>query len=43
MEIIDMGIWLTILAETCEHSDGDTCHYIKNCAQEVREALTDKI
>lgn len=37
------GLWLTVWAETCDHSDGDTRPYIKNCAIEVQEALTDKI
>lgn len=38
-----LGVWVTVWAETCDHSDGDTRPYIKNCAEEVREALTDKI
>ena len=37
------GFWLTVWAETCDYSDGDTRPYIKNCAIEVQEALTDKI
>ncbi len=35
-----LGVWLTVWAETCDYSDGDTRPYIKNCAEEVREALT---
>ena len=38
-----LGIWITVWAETCNYSDGDTRQYIKNCAEEVCEALTDKI
>lgn len=38
-----LGVWLTVWAETCDYSDGDTRPYIKNCAEEVYEALTDKI
>lgn len=38
-----LGVWLTVWAETCDYSDGDTRPYIKNCAEEVHEALTDKI
>lgn len=37
------GLWLTVWAETCDYSDGDSRRYIKNCAEEVHEALTDKI
>lgn len=35
-----LGIWVTIWAETCGHSDGDARHYIKNCAEKARKALT---
>lgn len=35
-----LGVWVTVWAETCDYSDGDTRPYIKNCAEEVREALT---
>lgn len=38
-----LGVWLTVWAETCDYSDGDTRPYIKNCAEEVHETLTDKI
>lgn len=38
-----LGVWVTIWAETCDYSDGDTRPYIKNCAEEVRDALTNKI
>ncbi len=38
-----MGIWVTVWAETCDYSDGDTRPYIKNCATEVLEAITAKI
>lgn len=38
-----LGVWVTVWAETCDYSDGDTRPYIKNCAEEVHEALTDKI
>ena len=38
-----LGVWVTLWAETCDYSDGDTRPYIKNCAEEVQEALTDKI
>ena len=38
-----LGIWVTVWAETCDYSDGDTRPYIKNCAEEVHQALTDKI
>lgn len=37
------GFWLTVWAETCDFSDGDTRPYIKNCAEEVHQALTEKI
>jgi hypothetical protein len=37
------GKWVTIWAETCDYSDGDTRTYIKNCAIEVHEALTDNV
>lgn len=37
------GLWLTVWAETCDYTDGDTRPYIKNCAIEVQEAITDKI
>lgn len=36
-----LGIWVTIWSETCDYSDGDTRPYIKLCAAEVHEALTD--
>lgn len=35
--------WVTVWAEVCNHSDGDSREYIKNCAQEVQEALTEKV
>lgn len=38
-----LGVWLTVWAETCDYSDGDTRPYIKNCAEEVREALTTSV
>lgn len=38
-----LGVWVTVWAETCDHSDGDTRPYIKNCAEEVREALTTSV
>lgn len=38
-----LGVWVTVWAETCDFSDGDTRPYIKNCAEEVHQALTDKI
>lgn len=38
-----LGVWVTVWAETCDYSDGDTRPYIKNRAEEVRDALTDKI
>ncbi|WP_302612133.1 hypothetical protein [uncultured Muribaculum sp.] len=38
-----MGVWVTVWAETCDHSDGDTRQYIKNRAAEVHEALTTNI
>lgn len=38
-----MGIWVAVWAETCDYSDGDTRPYIKNCAEEVREALTTSV
>lgn len=38
-----LGVWVTVWAETCDYSDGDTRPYIKNCAEEVQQALTDKI
>lgn len=38
-----LGVWVTVWAETCDYSDGDTRPYIKNCAEEVHEALTNKI
>lgn len=37
------GFWLTVWAETCDFSDGDTRPYIKNCAEEVKDALTDNV
>lgn len=37
------GFWLTVWAETCDFSDGDTRPYIKNCAEEVHQALTDNV
>lgn len=37
------GFWLTVWAETCDYSDGDTRPYIKNCAEEVHQALTENI
>lgn len=37
------GLWLTVWAETCDYSDGDSRRYIKNCAEDVRDMLTDKI
>lgn len=36
-------LWVTVWAETCDFSDGDTRPYIRNYAEEVREALTGKI
>lgn len=38
-----LGFWLTVWAETCDFSDGDTRPYIKNCAEEVHQALTDNV
>ena len=38
-----LGVWLTVWAETCDYSDGDTRPYIKNCAEEVHQALTEKV
>ena len=38
-----LGIWVTVWAETCDYSDGDTRPYIKNCAEEVHQALTEKV
>ena len=38
-----LDVWVTVWAETCDYSDGDTRPYIKNCAEEVHEALTAKI
>lgn len=38
-----LGIWVTVWAETCDFSDGDTRPYIKNCAEEVHQALTESI
>lgn len=38
-----LGVWITVWAETCDYFDGDTRPYIKDCAEEVREVLTDKI
>lgn len=38
-----LGVWVTVWAETCDHSDGDTRPYIKNYAEEVREALTTSV
>ncbi len=38
-----LGVWLTVWAETCDYSDGDTRPYIKNCAEEVHEALTESV
>lgn len=37
------GLWLTVWSETCDYSDGDSRRYIKNCAEDVRDVLTDKI
>lgn len=37
------GLWITVWAETCEYTDGDSRPYIRNCAEEVLQALTDKI
>lgn len=37
------GLWLTIWSETCDYSDGDTRPYIKNCAQEVADALNETV
>lgn len=37
------GFWPTVWAETCDFSDGDTRNYIKNCAEEVKDALTDNV
>lgn len=34
-----LGVWVTVWVETCDYSDGDTRPYIKNCAEEVHEAL----
>ncbi len=38
-----LWVWATVWAETCDYSDGDSRRYIKNCAEDVREVLTDKI
>ncbi len=38
-----LGVWVTVWAETYDFSDGDTRPYIKNCAEEVHQALTEKI
>lgn len=38
-----LGIWVTVWAETCDFSDGDTRPYIKNCAEEVHQALTESV
>lgn len=38
-----LGVWVTVWAETCDYSDGDTRPYIKNCAAEVIEALTESV
>lgn len=38
-----LGIWVTVWAETCDFTDGDTRPYIKRCAAEVHEALTASI
>lgn len=37
------GLWLTVWAETCDYSDGDSRRYIRNCVEDVRDMLTDKI
>lgn len=38
-----LGVWVTVWAETCDFSDGDTRPYIKNHAEEVHQALTENI
>lgn len=38
-----LGIWVTVWAETCDFSDGDTRPYIKYCAEVVHRALTENI
>lgn len=43
VQIKILGVWVTVWAETCDYSDGDTRPYIKNCAEEVQQALTDNI
>lgn len=37
------NLWVTVWVETCDYSDGDSRRYIKNCAEDVRDMLTDKI
>lgn len=43
VQIKILGTWVTIWSETCDCYDNDTCDYIKNCAEEVIDALTEKI
>ena len=38
-----LGIWVTVWAETCDYSDGDTRPYIKNCAEEVHQEKKKKV
>lgn len=38
-----LGIWVTVWAETCDYSDGDTRPYIKNCAEEIKQVLTTSV
>lgn len=37
------GFWQTVWAATCPDCDFEQCRYIMNCADEVAEALTQKI
>ncbi len=38
-----LGIWVTVWAKTCDFSDGDARPIIKKNAEEVHQALTNKI
>lgn len=35
--------WITLWAESCDFSDGDARFYIKSCAEEVKQSLTENI
>ncbi len=43
LQVRILGVWVTVWAETCDYSDGDTRTCITKRAEEVRKALTESV